>query len=54
MKRCRYCERKGWRRLSVDWSGVGEALVRASKNARRRVRQAKCILAFDIVLEEAK
>lgn len=36
--------------MSVDWSGVGEALVRASRNARRIVRQARCISLFVFVL----
>jgi hypothetical protein len=50
MKRCRYCERKGGRMISVDCSGVGEALVRVTRNARRMVRQARCILVFALVL----
>jgi hypothetical protein len=36
--------------VSVDWSGVGEALVRATRRARRKVRKAKCILVVALVL----
>jgi hypothetical protein len=36
--------------INVDRSGVGEALVRVTRNARRMVRQARCILVFVLVL----
>jgi hypothetical protein len=40
----------GWRMMSVDWSGVGAALVRAMRKAGRMVRKARCILTFSLVL----
>jgi hypothetical protein len=36
--------------ISVDWNGVGEALIRATRSARRRVSEVRCILVFALVL----
>lgn len=43
---CRYCGRMGARILVVRVNGVGEALQTARRNARRKVRKARCIMAF--------
>jgi hypothetical protein len=36
--------------MSVDYSGVGEALVKTRKSASRREREARCIAVFALVL----
>jgi hypothetical protein len=36
--------------LSVDWTGVGEALVRAMRKVRRPTSKARCVLTLIIVL----
>jgi hypothetical protein len=50
MEMCLYCERMGLCMMSVDWTGVGEALVWETRNTRRRVTEARCILVTALVL----
>jgi hypothetical protein len=33
--------------MSVDWSGVGEALIRETRDTKRRVTEARCISCTD-------